>query len=107
MFYLDNETGWTDLGGGLRRKIMSFNDQLMMVKVRFEKGAVGELHQHFHTQQTFVASGVFEFTIGAQKKIIKRGDSCLMPSNVLHGCVCIEEGELIDIFSPIREDFLS
>lgn len=106
MFSLDNTIVWTALGGGIKRKIMNFNDQMMMVKVHFEKGAVGILHQHVHTQETFVSNGVFEFTIGNDSKVLKQGDSCLIPSNIQHGCVCLDEGELIDVFTPMREDFL-
>lgn len=78
----------------------------MMVRVRFEKGAIGEIHQHVHTQSTFVIKGKFEFSIGDDKDVIQMGDTCLIPSNTLHGCLCLEEGELLDIFTPPREDFL-
>ncbi|MDE1193379.1 MAG: cupin domain-containing protein [Arachidicoccus sp.] len=93
-------------GEGATREIIAYDNQLMMVKVSFEKGAIGTMHQHIHTQATFVESGVFEFTIGEEKQIIKQGDACFMPSNVLHGCVCLEAGALIDSFGPYREDFV-
>ena len=79
----------------------------MMVKVKFEKGAVGALHQHFHTQTTCCASGQFEFTIGGEKKVIGIGDGVYIEPNMLHGAACLEAGELIDVFSPVREDFLT
>jgi quercetin dioxygenase-like cupin family protein len=77
-----------------------------MVKVKFEVGAVGQLHSHPHTQVTYVESGAFEMTIGDQKKIIKKGDGYYVPPQEVHGCVCVEAGVLIDVFSPHREDFL-
>lgn len=106
MFNFDKEADWTDLGAGVARKIMSYNEEMMVVRVRFEEGAVGLAHQHVHTQSTFVIQGKFEFTIGGEKKVIAVGDTCLMPTNVLHGCICLEKGELLDVFTPLREDFL-
>ena len=101
------EMEWEDLGGGVSRKIMGWDNQIMMVKVKFEKGAVGSPHQHFHTQTTYCAKGKFEFTVGDEKQIIKYGDGVYIPPSTMHGAVCIEEGVLLDVFSPVREDFLS
>jgi len=106
MFCFDKEKGWTDLGAGVARKILSYNTETMAVRVRFESGAKGEIHQHVHTQVTYVLKGRFEFTIGDEQSIITVGDTCLMPSNVPHGCVCLEAGELLDVFTPMRSDFI-
>jgi len=105
-FYSAKELEWTDLGGGLSRKILGWDKQIMMVKVRFELGTVGALHQHKHTQTTYCAKGKFEFTVGDEKQIINYGDGVYVPPNIPHGVVCLEEGVLIDVFSPVREDFL-
>ena len=66
----------------------------------------GALHHHPHTQITYVVSGRFEFTVGGEKKVVGAGDSMLKKDGVEHGCVCLEEGILLDIFSPMREDFV-
>ena len=76
------------------------------MKVAFKSGGVGPIHQHVHVQITHVESGVFEVEIDGQKKILKAGDAFHIPSNIMHGAVCIEEGVLIDVFSPMREDFV-
>ncbi len=85
---------------------MAYDGQLMMVKVKFEKGAVGTPHTHYHSQATYVASGRFELEIGGQKKILSAGDGYYVEPDELHGCVCLEAGILIDTFSPMRADFL-
>lgn len=105
-FQFENETAWEDVGNGITRQIYGYDDQIMLVKAKFEKGGVGQLHSHYHSQVTYVDSGVFEMTIGEEKKIIRKGDGYYVPPHVVHGCVCIEEGMLIDVFSPHREDFL-
>lgn len=106
-FIFDNDLEWEQLGTGIKRKIMGYDEKIMLVKVHFESGAVGSMHNHPHSQVTYVQGGEFELTIGAETKTIKGGDSFYVPSNVMHGASCIKEGVLVDIFSPIREDFLS
>ena len=106
VFLKGNEMKWEELGGGVSRQIMGFNPQIMMVKVKFNKGSVGSPHQHFHSQATYVASGKFEFTIGEEKTTITQGDAVYIKPNIMHSALCLEEGILIDVFSPVREDFL-
>lgn len=98
---------WETLGKGVSRKFLGYDNQIMMVKVNFEKGAVGAPHQHFHTQATYCVSGKFEFEIDGVKQLIEAGDGVYIAPNLLHSAVCIESGVLIDTFSPVREDFLS
>ena len=105
-FIVDAEIPWQDLGGGLKRKIMSYDETMMMVKIIFEKGGIGVPHKHVHTQMSYVESGVFEVTIGDKKQLLKKGDGYYIPSNVMHGAVCKEAGVLIDMFTPMREDFV-
>ncbi|MFT3827155.1 MAG: cupin domain-containing protein [Chitinophagaceae bacterium] len=106
VFIEDNDIPWEVVGEGVKRKIMAYDDRLMMVKVSFQTGGVGSIHQHHHTQITHIQSGVFEVIISGEKKILKAGDAFFIPTNELHGCVCVEEGVLVDVFSPHREDFL-
>lgn len=97
---------WENPGPGITRQIMAYDGQLMMVKVNFEKGAIGTMHEHYHSQATYVASGKFELTIGGEKRILVAGDGYYVAPDELHGCVCLEAGILIDTFSPVRADFL-
>jgi quercetin dioxygenase-like cupin family protein len=106
-FLFGSEIEWEETGPGLKRQIMGYDDHIMLVKVAFKAGAVGQLHEHHHSQVTYVESGEFEMTIGEEVRIIKGGDSYYVPPHVLHGCVCRKDGVLIDVFSPYREDFLA
>lgn len=105
-FLLGDEIEWEVVGVGVKRKIMGYDDTIMLVNVAFEKGGVGPMHEHYHSQVTYVVSGQFELTIGAVTKIMKGGDSFYIPPHILHGAICLEDGILIDVFSPIREDFM-
>ena len=91
---------------GVERKILSYTHELMCVENHFKKGAVGALHHHPHTQITYVVSGQFEFEIDGIKKVVNPGDSMLKKDSVPHGCVCLKEGILLDIFTPMREEFV-
>jgi quercetin dioxygenase-like cupin family protein len=105
-FIEDERLEWQHVSAGISRKIMAHDPSLMLVQVKFEKGAVGALHQHVHVQISHVFSGVFEVEIEGIKQILKTGDSFFVPSNLWHGVKCLEEGILIDTFSPMREDFV-
>lgn len=105
-FLIDSETEWEVVGEGVKRKIMGYDDRIMMVNVVFEAGSIGTPHEHYHSQVTNVAKGTFEVTIGGVTKTMKQGDCFYIPPHAIHGVVCIEAGLLIDVFSPIREDFM-
>ncbi len=79
---------WEPAGEGVVRQIMGYNDDIMVVKVKFEKGAVGAVHHHIHSQVTYVESGKFEFTINGVKKIVSAGDCLYKEPDAVHGCVC-------------------
>ncbi|GLB48051.1 cupin domain-containing protein [Neptunitalea lumnitzerae] len=106
VFFKEKATDWEPAGEGITRQFVGYNTQLMVVKVKFEKGAIGALHSHFHTQGTYVASGKFKITINGTSEILETGDGFFVPPNAVHGAECLEAGMLIDSFTPIREDFL-
>lgn len=105
-FILSEENAWQTVGKGLTRQILGYDGQNMMVKVKFEKGAFGTPHLHYHTQTTYVIDGSFEFTVNGAKQIVKTGDGVYIEPDALHSCLCLEEGTLIDCFSPMRADFI-
>ena len=104
VFYKD--TIPENVGEGVVRRVLAYSDDLMCVENTFKKGAVGALHHHPHTQITYVASGKFEFEIDGVKKIVQKGDTMCKRNDVIHGCVCLEDGVLIDMFNPYRKDFV-
>jgi quercetin dioxygenase-like cupin family protein len=107
VFDADREWERTADPGEVYRKVMGYNDNLMMVKVKFKKGSEGKLHSHPHVQVTYVESGEFEFTIGDETRIVKAGDVLMKVPNVVHGCKCLKDGVLIDTFTPMRSTFIA
>ncbi|RZK17248.1 MAG: cupin domain-containing protein [Hymenobacter sp.] len=100
------DLSWEETGPGVRRTLVAYNDDLLLVKVTFETGTVGALHHHVHSQITYVESGEFEATVGEETRILQAGDSFYAAPNVPHGVVARQAGVLLDSFSPVRLDFL-
>ena len=97
----------TDLGGGVSRKVLSYSRNLMAVELHFPAGAVGAKHAHPHEQIGYVISGRLLYQEeGSEDKLLQTGDSYYVPPNVVHGVQILEETKLLDMFTPMREDFL-
>ncbi|HIE8601843.1 TPA: cupin domain-containing protein [Klebsiella variicola subsp. variicola] len=107
MFIFHKDTTLEDLGNGVTRRILAHDGKMMAVEVYFAAGAVGPMHNHPHEQLTYVLSGEFEFTIGEETRVVSAGDTLYKQPGIMHGCVCLQPGTLLDTFTPVREDFLS
>ena len=105
-FVVSEAIEWQPVGQGVSRKILGYDEGLMMVLVRFDKGAVGSLHHHEHRQVSYIASGSFEVTIDGVKSILQTGDCYFVRPNLEHGVLALESGVLVDVFSPARADFI-
>jgi quercetin dioxygenase-like cupin family protein len=104
--FVSSEGDWETVAQGVSRKILGYDDALMMVVVKFEPGAIGALHHHPHRQVTYVAAGRFDAEIDGAKRTIKAGDCFFVAPELEHGVVALEPGMLVDVFTPAREDFL-
>lgn len=91
---------------GVTRKVLAHSPAVMMCEISFIKGARGNDHSHPHEQVSYVAKGAFHFRVGDTVRRVEQGDSVLIPSGVTHGVEALEEGMLVDVFTPRREDFL-
>jgi quercetin dioxygenase-like cupin family protein len=103
---------WTDIpvehpAEGIERQ-MVVGERMMIVRFRFVPFLVTPEHTHMHEQMSLVVSGRVRFFVEGEERIASPGDVLHFPPNCLHGATMMdEEVVLIDIFSPIREDFLS
>lgn len=106
MFFYHENANPTPCEEGVTRRILSYTKDLMMCEITFKKGAKGNMHSHPHLQITYIVKGSYLFTIDGETKEVKAGDSLYMPANSVHGTVALEDSVLVDVFSPMREDFL-
>lgn len=106
LFAQPGETEWTELAPGNTRRVLIHTPELMQVEFGFDKGAVGALHSHPHVQVSYVAEGRFEVTIDGATQVVGQGGSFIVPGGLVHGVVALEKGRLVDVFTPMRADFL-
>jgi quercetin dioxygenase-like cupin family protein len=97
---------WQQMDSGVRRQILAHGPDLMLVRVDFQSGAVGKVHHHPHRQATYVVAGRFEVTVGGETTTLDAGDSFFAVADVPHGVRALNDGTLLDCFTPAREDFL-
>lgn len=95
------------VGEGLKRQVFGYDGTILMAKVEFDDGAIGQVHTHPHSQVSYVESGEFDVLIDGVEKRLGPGDSFYIEPNIAHGAICRKAGVLIDVFSPVREDFLA
>ena len=92
---------------GIERQ-MIVGENIMICRLRFDPFVVTPAHRHPHEQMTLVMQGKVKFIIEDDTRIVSAGDVLHFPSNHWHGATMLdEEVVLIDVFSPIREDFLA
>jgi quercetin dioxygenase-like cupin family protein len=104
-------TDWTKVpvehvAKGIRRQLV-VGEEVMVCRFTFDPFVVTDVHSHPHEQITMVVAGKVKFTVDGLAVIAAPGDVLHFPPNNRHGATMLdEEVVLIDIFSPIREDFL-
>lgn len=91
---------------GAQRRILSYSGSLMMVEVEAKAGTVLTAHSHPHQQISYIAAGSFDVRDGEERYRVKAGDSIYFTPGVTHGMTALEDSRIVDVFTPIREDFL-
>jgi quercetin dioxygenase-like cupin family protein len=90
----------------ISRKVIS-GQKAMVAQVFLKKDAVVPEHQHESEQITYILEGALKFELEGQEVIVRQGEVLHIPSNVPHRAVALEDTLDLDIFSPIRTDWLS
>ena len=91
---------------GLRRQVLTHSESLMLVRHVMDKGWIGARHSHPHEQLVYVIRGHLRFTGGDEIFEARDGDSFVVPGGVEHQASAIEESEVLDVFTPAREDYM-
>lgn len=106
--YVENKSiPVTELGGGIVRKVLAYSENMMSVELHFDQGAVGAKHAHPHEQIGYLISGSLLYQEdGKEDKVLVTGDTYYVEPDVIHGVVALEETMLLDIFTPMRKDFV-
>ncbi len=86
---------------------MVWGDKAMVAQVFLAKGAVVPEHRHESEQITYILEGALEFELEGKTVLVRQGEVLRIPSNVPHKAVALEDTLDLDIFSPIREDWIT
>ena len=106
MFVHNIETTSTVCEDGVTRKVLAYSENQMMTEVTFEEGAKSEPHSNPHEQISYIAKGEFEFCLGNEIRILSQGDSVYIPPNIVHSVHALEDSIIVDVFTPMRKDFI-
>ena len=106
LFAEASDAGWIETGPGTRRRVRLSLPEMMVVEFDFKAGGVGALHHHPHIQSSYIVRGAFDVTIDGQTRRLTAGGGYIVPPNLVHGVVALEDGLLVDVFTPRRDDFL-
>ncbi len=107
IFFKGTDAEETVVDAAVSRRLLGYGGDLMMTEVAFAKGGIGAPHSHAeHEQISRVMSGSFEATVGGEKRVLKGGDVFYAARGVVHGVVALEDSVILDVFTPIRRDFL-
>lgn len=106
MFQQAEETGYIEILDKTRRKTLAYGEKTLMTEFRLEKGAVLPAHSHPHEQTGYLVSGALDLTIGAETHRVEPGGRWCIPGNVEHSAVSKDNSVAIEVFSPVREDYL-
>lgn len=107
MHIINSNLEYKDLGGGVKRKVLAYSPNIMNVELLFEAGAIGAMHTHPHEQIGYVIEGSLIYhEEGCEDVTLNTGDSYIVAPNVSHGIECLTNVKLMDMFTPMREDFV-
>lgn len=82
-------------------------EQLMVTHLTFAAGALAPLHSHPHEQITLVLRGSLAFSLGDEHRTLVAGEAVSVPGHTIHGGQAIGETELLELFTPVRQDLLA
>ena len=106
MFTPGSREGYQDVIDKIRMKTTVYGAHTLMAEFRLQAGAELPLHRHPHEQTGYLVAGRMKLTIGAQTHEVRPGDSWCIPSEVDHGATVLEDSIAVEVFTPVREDYL-
>lgn len=106
MFTKKSEDGFRGLLEGVEIKTLAHGEKTLLAKFKLKKGATIPSHRHIHEQTGFLVSGKMLFKVGSDRFECEPGDSWCIAGDVEHGVEVLDDSVVIEVFSPVREDYL-
>ncbi|HOT93200.1 MAG TPA: cupin domain-containing protein [Anaerolineae bacterium] len=106
MFYKHNHEGYIQMLPGIERKTLVYGEKTLTAEFRLAKGSHLPLHSHPQEQTGYLISGRMRFFIGDEVYDVEPGDSWCVPANVEHRAEILADAVAVEVFAPLREDYL-
>jgi quercetin dioxygenase-like cupin family protein len=106
VFATHDPEGYRTAAPGILMKTLCFGCETLMTEFRLRGGATLPAHAHPHEQTGYLVAGHIGLTIGAQTHDVGPGDSWCIPGGVQHAASILEDSVAVEVFSPVRQDYL-
>ena len=106
MFQKHSQSGYALTLRGIEQKTLVYGERTLMTEFVLKKGSTLPRHSHPHEQTGYLVKGHIRLSIGTEEYDAHPGDSWCIHSNVEHGAKIIEDSVGLEVFSPVREDYL-
>jgi quercetin dioxygenase-like cupin family protein len=106
LFYKVNENGYKQVLPGIKIKTLVYGEKTLFSEFRMKAESILPKHSHYHEQTGYLVDGSIRLTIGKETFDVGPGDSWCIPGNMDHSAEILENSVAIEVFSPVREDYL-
>lgn len=106
MFYKKDSSGYKQTVPGVWMKTLVYGEKTLFTEFKLEAGFTLPRHAHEQEQTGYLVSGAIQLTIGETTRDVEPGDSWCIPGNIEHGARIISDSVAIEVFSPVRKDYL-
>ena len=106
MFYKANQGGYKIVLPGIKLKTLVYGEKTLFTEFRIDAGSVLPQHAHIHEQTGYLIEGKIRLTIGEQVFEVEKGDCWSIPGNMEHGAEIIKDSVAIEVFSPVRDEYI-
>jgi quercetin dioxygenase-like cupin family protein len=106
MFYQSNSSGYRQALKGIRLKTLVHGDHTLLTEFLLDKDTLLPRHAHPQEQTGYLVSGRMRLFVGDKVFDVEPGDSWCIPGDVEHSAEILEDSVAVEVFSPVREDYL-
>jgi quercetin dioxygenase-like cupin family protein len=106
MFVRASAEGYRPVLPGIALKTLVHGEKTLLAEFRLARGSVLPRHAHPYEQTGYLIAGALDLTVGGETRRVGPGDAWCIPGAVEHSAVVIEDAVAIEVFAPVREDYL-
>jgi len=105
-FVKKSTEGYREIVAGILMRPLAHGEKMNMIEAHLDKGGIHHLHSHPYEQCGYLVSGKTRLTVESQRYDVAPGDSWCVPSDVMHSMEVLEDSVIVELFSPVRKEYL-